>query len=186
MQPGSSAAVDAALSPPTGLLQPIIKPFTRLQSGMYLHNRPEKDVHIHLIDAYRLRLDDDYNFDGDAPSDSIYGGAPDSLQGFQRFLALAGQRFGLLPPWWNAEKQSACEKMGIAPERWQWGNLRTKVTKKDIIDRYSDARFPMQIRMLAEVVYQRGPGGANGTHMLKTMVGTENGANALHTWLSLA
>ncbi|KAJ4159559.1 uncharacterized protein LMH87_008457 [Akanthomyces muscarius] len=46
---------------PKGLQQGIATPFTRLDKGTWLLNRPQKDVYALLIDAYRLRVVDLYN-----------------------------------------------------------------------------------------------------------------------------
>lgn len=162
---------DTMLSPPKGLDQPITLPFTRLDNGAWLHNRPEKDVYRLLIDAYRLRAEDNYNLEGKA--DDLYGGASDGLKGFKRFLQLAGSRAGLLPSWWNAEKQRECEDFGMDSSQFQ--NLRSAVGKSDIIEHYGDPRFPMQLRMFAEAIYGSGPGGQDGRAMRKMMASMEQG-----------
>lgn len=163
----------AVRSPPKGLDQPIIKPFTRLSNGTWLHDRPEKDVYRLLIGSYRLRVEDNYNLEGDIDADSLRGGEPNGLKGFRRFMRLAGSRPGLLPPWWTAEKQRECEHFGMDSSNFQ--NLCGAVEKGDIIEYYRDSRFPMQLRMLAEAVYQRGPGGQNGTGMREMMAAMEQG-----------
>ncbi|KAI0436916.1 putative MYND domain protein [Xylaria telfairii] len=168
-----SSAAATALSPPKGLEKPITKPFTRLDNNSYLHDRPEEDVYRVLIDAYRLRIEDEYTFEGNAAVDSIYGGAESSLLGFQKFLRLAVSRAGLLPPWWNAQKQKACETLGM--DSSQWHDLRCAVEKGDVIEHYGDSRFPMQLRMLGEAVIGRGFGSHNGTQMRKMMAMMEGG-----------
>ncbi|KAL2168561.1 hypothetical protein VTG60DRAFT_7166 [Thermothelomyces hinnuleus] len=162
---------DTMLSPPKGLDQPIAKPFTRLDNGTWLHDRPEKDVYRLLIDAYRLRVEDNYVWGGELVD--LYGGAPSGLNGLKRFLRLAGSRPGLLPPWWNAEKQRECEAFGMDSSNFQ--DLRCAVEKSDIIEHYGDPRFPMQLRMFAEAVYGPGPGGHDGTDMRKMMAAMEQG-----------
>jgi splicing suppressor protein 51 len=132
---------DTMLSRPKGLDQPITKPFTRLDNGTWLHDRPEKDVYRLLIDAYRLRVDDNYNLEGEVDANSLYGGATSGLKGLKRFLQLAGSRHGLLPSWWNAGKQRECEDFGM--DSSQFHDLRCAVEKSDIIEHYSDPRFPM-------------------------------------------
>ncbi|GAB1309997.1 hypothetical protein MFIFM68171_00207 [Madurella fahalii] len=161
------------LSPPKGVDQGITEPFTRLDNGTWLHNRSEKDVYRLLLDAYRLRVEDTYALEGEIEANSLYAGAPSGLKGFGHFLRLAGSRGGLLPPWWNAEKQSECEDFGMDSSQFQ--NLRCAVEKSDIIEHYGDPRFPMQLRMFAEAVYCRGPAGHDGTAMRKMMVAMEQG-----------
>ncbi|KAJ4297333.1 hypothetical protein N0V88_004251 [Collariella sp. IMI 366227] len=169
--PDGNPMGNAVLSPPKGLDQPITQPFTRLDNGTFLQGRPEKDAYRLLIDAYRLRVEDNYTLEGDADIDSIYGGEPNGLKGFRRFLQLASSRPGLLPMWWNAEKQRACEAFGMDASNFQ--DLRCTVGKSDIIEHYGDPRFPMQLRMLAEAFYGRGPGGQDGSPMRGMMVAME-------------
>lgn len=49
--------------------------------------------------------------------------------------------------------------------------------KGDVIEHYGDGRFPMQLRMFAEAVYGRGPGGSDGTMMRRTMAAMESGGS---------
>ncbi|RYP74967.1 hypothetical protein DL769_003902 [Monosporascus sp. CRB-8-3] len=158
---------------PKGLDSPIAKPFTRLDNGTWLHDRPEIDVYRLLIDAYRMHVEDAYEIEGEQEEDSIYTGAPNGLLGFRRFLGRVESCRGLLPPWWNSEKRNACERLGM--DASQWCDLRCAVEKSDIIDHYGDSRFPMQLRMFAEAVLGRAPGGADGTTMRKMMVMMEQG-----------
>lgn len=179
--PDSSSDPEASmagtmLSPPKGLDQPITQPFTRLHNGTYLHDRPEKDVYHLLIETYRMRVEDNYKLEGEIDDDSLYAGAPNGLKGFKRFLRLAASRPGLLPPWWNAEKQLECERFGMDSSQFQ--DLRCAVEKSDIIEHYGDPRFPMQLRMLAEAVYLRGPAGQDGSFARKMMVAMEQGTAA--------
>ncbi|KAL6829565.1 hypothetical protein J3E69DRAFT_365154 [Trichoderma sp. SZMC 28015] len=167
----ASNSASTRLSPPKGLDKPISKPFTRLDKGTWLHDRPEKDVYRLLVDAYRLRVEDTYTMEGEVMAGSLYDGSTDGLYGFQEFLEMAASVPGLLPPWWNDEKQEACEQLGMDDE---FSNLRYPVEKSDIIEHYGDREFPMQLRMLAEAIY--GPvGGSDGTAMRKMMVAMEGG-----------
>ncbi|EFY84134.1 hypothetical protein J3458_003723 [Metarhizium acridum] len=173
----------ANLSPPKGLERGVACPFTRLDNGTWLHDRPEKDVYRLLIDAYRLHVADMYNLEGEVDDDSLYSGASDGLRGFQRFLGRVASRPGLLPPWWDASKKRDCEAFGMTPEQ---GNARAylacAVEKSDITEKYGDPQFPMQLRMLAEAVYGRAPGGSDGTAMRKLMVAMEQGQSGdVHT-----
>lgn len=171
----SSPSGGTQLSPPRGLDAPIAKPFTRLDNGIWLHDRPEKDVYRLLIDAYRLRMEDTYVHDQDADADSIYGGATHGLSGFRRFLDMAAEQADLLPPWWDADKRKACERMGMDHRRENFHNLACAIKKSDVIEHYGDSRFPMQLRMFAETVYKRAPGGMDGTVMRKMMAAMEGG-----------
>jgi hypothetical protein len=60
---GDSPSPPSTLSPSTSTTPPqhlfsIDRPFHRLQSRTWLHDRPEHDVFVLLIDAYRLRMRD--------------------------------------------------------------------------------------------------------------------------------
>ncbi|KAI1114217.1 putative MYND domain protein [Nemania sp. NC0429] len=181
--PGSQSAsqstnASTALSPPKGLERPITKPFTRIDNNTYLHDRPEEDVYRFcsvLIDAYRMRVEDEYTFEGNIATDSLYGGQPSGILGFRKFLRKAASRDGLLPPWWNAEKKKACEALGMDQEQWQ--DLRCAVEKSDIIEHYGDPRFPMQLRMLAEIILGRGFAGNDGSSMRQMLMTMEDAGN---------
>lgn len=170
---GASTSESTRLSPPKGLDQPISMPFTRLDNGTWLHDRPEIDVYKLLIDAYRLRVEDTYVMEGEFMEGSLYAGNAHGLPGFRKFLKTAATVSGLLPPWWNDEKKEACERLGMVKS--QWSDLRYAIEKHDVIEHYGDRLFPMQLRMLAEAVYKRGPGGCDGTAMRKMMVSMEAG-----------
>ncbi|KAL6701767.1 hypothetical protein J3F84DRAFT_15791 [Trichoderma pleuroticola] len=166
----ASNSTSTGLSPPQGLDQPISKPFTRLDNGTWLHDRPEKDVYRLLVDAYRLRVEDTYTIEGEVMAGSLYDENPDGLGGFQEFLDEVAGLPGLLPPWWNHEKRDACERLGMEDE---WSNLRYAAEKSDFIEHYGDPQFPMQLRMLAEAVYGSVPGGGNGTAVRQMMMAME-------------
>lgn len=148
------------------------KPFTDLDQGTYLHDRPEADVFKILIDSFRMAEADDYNFEMKITPDSVYSGAGSSSKPFRQFLAQAATRSSLLPPWWSDAKVQECVEVG---ESGAWSDLRKKVTKTDIIERYGDGQMPMQLRMLRELMTGRGPMGQDGTPMRKQMVQVEKG-----------
>lgn len=122
-----------------------------------MHDRPKEEIYKLLIDSYRLRMEDEYTFTGDADVDSIYGGSADGRRGFRRFVGLAHARPGLLPSWWNLEHSLAAEDFGM--QEGEWSDLRCCVEKSDIIEHYKDKMMPMQLRMLAEAVYGTGLNG---------------------------
>ncbi|KAI1819223.1 putative MYND domain protein [Xylaria intraflava] len=172
--PDDAAASGARLSPPKGLDQPIERPFTRLDNNTWLHDRPEIDVYRLLIDAYRLRVEDDYKLSGELQPHSIYDGARNGLRGFTRFLRLVASRGRLLPPWWTPEKERACKRLGM--DSSQWHDLRCAVEKSDIIEHYGHPQFPIQLRMFAEAAIGRGPGGSDGTQLRQAMMSVEQGS----------
>ena len=152
------------------LEQHIPKPFTRLDENAWLHDRPEKDVYKLLVDAFRMRQEDSATIDQKMDKGSIYTGAPDSIAAFRKFIQLTSTRANLLPSWWNAEKLKECEDFGMSDN---WSNLKRKVNKAAIQEHYGDEKMPMQLRMFAESVYKRGPGGSNGKAMRQMMITME-------------
>lgn len=114
----------------------------------FLHKLPEKDTFIRLIDCYRMRVEDDYKFAGDARG--LYA-EDDPLEDFQEFLDLAVKRKGLLPKWWNERKRAACERLAV--DATQWAFLGSAVEKSDVIEHYGDSLMPMKLRILAEKIY---------------------------------
>lgn len=120
-------------------------------------------------------MEDDYNLEGEADADSIYGGAEDGgRRGFQRFLERVESKPGLLPTWWSSEKSRACMSYGLNPNGWS--DLSCAAEKSDVIEHYGDRYMPMQLRMFGEQVYGRGPGGHDGTMMMKMQMQIENGS----------
>ncbi|KAH6976322.1 putative MYND domain protein [Ilyonectria sp. MPI-CAGE-AT-0026] len=168
---GTSSRSTVAFSPPKGLERGISCPFTQLDRKTWLHNRPETDVYRLLIDSYRLRVEDDYNIDGEVDDDSLYSGADSGIVSFKRYLGVVQSKPGLLPTWWTPEKSLACEQLGM--DRSQWSDLHNAVTKSDIIEQYGDSQFPMQLRMFAEHIRGRAPGGADGASMRQMLVAME-------------
>ncbi|CAI4211001.1 unnamed protein product [Parascedosporium putredinis] len=50
-------------SPPHGLAIPLTKPFSRLEAGTWLHDRPARDVYVLLVDVYKLRIADRFTYE---------------------------------------------------------------------------------------------------------------------------
>ncbi|KAK4033097.1 putative MYND domain protein [Parachaetomium inaequale] len=149
------------------------QPFTRLDRGTYLHDRPRLDVFRLLLDCYRLRLDDDIK---------IYGiPVPATLRhGFHRFLDLAAQRPNLLPPWWDDEAVVECltifDTGDNDPAAEEWSTLAHRVSSAEVNTHYGNAYMDVQLRLLGEVVYQRAPGNQKGKEILDMMVEHERRA----------
>ncbi|KAK0104795.1 hypothetical protein ONS95_005063 [Cadophora gregata] len=102
------------------------------------------------IDCYRLRIEDEYNFGGDAGG--LYGGE-DPLPDFKEFLNKAEKKEGILPKWWNKDKRKECEKVAT---RDGWANINHAVEKSDIIEHYKNPMMPMKLRVLGEKIYGTG------------------------------
>ena len=167
----------------------INKPFSRLENGTWLYDRPEKDVYKLLVDAYRMRMEDNYMIECENTEGSVYDGSSNGLPAFRRFMNLAAKRPGLLPPsWWNAEKRKECEAFGMRKEaegEETWGGLRTCIEKNDIMEYYGDRFMPMQLRMFGESVYGKGPGGQSGAAMRRMLISQENGNTQFSSLFSL-
>lgn len=80
-------------------------PFTGLDQGTWLHDRPEADVCTLLIDAYRPRVEDTYTLEGGVMEGSLFDGNPNGQPGLRYFLRKAACIPGLLPLWWNDERK---------------------------------------------------------------------------------
>ena len=152
-----------------GLEKHVPTPFTNLDRGVYLHDRPESDVFKLLIDSFRIRQADDYNFEMKVTPQGVYIGAPSSVKPFRLYLKDA---VAILPPWWTDAKTEECVAFG---DGGAWSDLRKKVTKSEIIDHYGDGTMPMQLRMLAEMVYGCGTMGHDGTSVRAMMMMKESG-----------
>lgn len=111
---------------------------------------------------------------GDVQADSIYGGATDGGRAsFRRFLKRVERKPALLPSWWTPAKAEECVRYGTDSANWSY--LGHAVEKHDIIEHYGNHLMPMQLRMFGEQVFGTGPGGQNGTAMMKFQMMAEGG-----------
>lgn len=117
----------------------------------YLHKLSQKDTFEQLIDCFRLRCEDEYNFSGDTRG--LYN-QEDPRREFSDFLTLAEKREGLMPSWWNKEKRVECEK--IANRGGGWSSIKAAVEKSDIQEHYGNPTMPMTLRVLGEKIYGKG------------------------------
>lgn len=147
-------------------------PFTKLDQGNYLHDRPQTDVYELLIDSFRMRQENDFNLENKTTPRSVYTGASSSAEPFRQYLDKATARPTLLPPWWTAKKSEECVIFG---ESGVWSDLRKTVMKHEVVQHYGNEKMPMQLRMLAEVVYGTSTMGRNGSDARKLMVQMESG-----------
>lgn len=136
----------------------ITNPFRRLWLNKWLHDRPEQDVYTLLIDAYRLRINDDLFHKLQYNVDSLYCQEGDSGEGgFRHFLQrVENHPNGLLPRWWSSAKAEECVELGLSGD--EWSSLDTPICKINILDFYKDWMMPMQLRVFADVVYTRASG----------------------------
>lgn len=118
------------------------QPFHRLNDRKWLHERPETDVYALLIDSYRLRMEDNWNFGSPLPN-SIQAGANDGVPEFREYLGKVEAKPGLLPTWWTAEKKEACVAFNDSEDYF---DLFDTITKQNVQQRYGDNNMPMQMR----------------------------------------
>jgi splicing suppressor protein 51 len=117
-------------------------------AGPVLQNIPREDVYRRLIDSYRLRITDTYNYEGRRSSEQ------DALPLFQEFLTKCEEGAkNMLPPWWESKASKECVKMAMEAGGGQY--LARGVEKGDVIEQYSDSMMPLKLRRLAEKAYGR-------------------------------
>ena len=127
-----------------------LHPFNMFRSSgnkAYLHFMSQTEVYDQLTDAYRMRVEDMYNFHGDASG--LYCG-DDPRPEFKRFLIKMEQSLGLLPAWWSKKKRKICEQRAVDPSNWS--NINCKVKKGDIQEHYKNPLMPLTLRMLAALI----------------------------------
>ncbi|KAI9879369.1 MAG: hypothetical protein M1830_008667, partial [Pleopsidium flavum] len=115
-------------------------------SKSVLHNLSKKEVYRRLIDAYRMRVEDLYVFEGE--STGLYGG-DDLLSEFRKFLSNCEARAkDMLPEWWDPNARKECETLAMDESGGSY--LKHAVKKSDIQDKYGDNMMPLKLRRLAE------------------------------------
>ncbi|KAM6501526.1 hypothetical protein JOM56_001503 [Amanita muscaria] len=120
-----------------------------LANDVYLDSfRKEEEAIDQLIDAYRMRVEDDYAFRHE--NRGLYA-RENPFPDFRSFLDLAESRQGVMPKWWNKEKRRICERRAVDEDGWSC--IAFAVEKHDIQEHYNDHMMPMKLRMLAEKVY---------------------------------
>lgn len=130
------------------------EPFTRLDYGTYLYDRSRKDVFRLLIDCYRLRVDDDHNFDsGVVPDDDGF------RTGFRRFLDAAAQRENILPEWWDEVATMECLAF-YTGEGEGWYHVTKRVSKRALSDHYGSPLMAMAASFAWPGHLSAGPGWA--------------------------
>jgi splicing suppressor protein 51 len=158
----------------------IRKPFTALQAGTWLHERPKEDVFQLLSDTFRMRREDKYKFEGFTQEGSIYRGssAASELNNFRAFLQNATNldmerpnNKRLLPAWWSSEELERCVEVATTNADAMVGYA---VEKHDIQDFYKQGDMPMQLRMFGEALDGTMIGGQSGSQMLQARVSLEN------------
>ena len=122
--------------------------FSGLLDGTYLETLPRPDAMRQLIDSYRLRIEDEYTFRGDAGG--LYAQEP-PMPDFRRYLNRAEKRKRprILPSWWDKRARVECERIARTDK---WSNVHYAVEKHDIVEHYGDPLMPLKLRSIAEKV----------------------------------
>ncbi|KAL5401092.1 hypothetical protein PMIN03_011814 [Paraphaeosphaeria minitans] len=107
-----------------------------------------------------MRQADDFQYEKRTTPPSIYTGAPSSTEPFRQYLDRATACQTLLPSWWDPKKSEECVAFGM---NRAWSDLKKKVTKHEVIQHYGYEKMPLQLRLLAEVIYGRGTMGEDGS-----------------------
>lgn len=129
-------------------------PLKALNDGTWLHNRPKNDVFKLLVDTYRIKMEEQYVFEGDVEEGSIYAGAgPESaLRHFRNFLVRiinAERSKKLLPVWWSKDSFKECLQFA---RNDKFSNVGFPLKKNDIQEHYSQMDMPIQLSMFAEKI----------------------------------
>lgn len=155
--------------------------FTALNNGTWLYNRPKKDVFKLLVDTYRMRMEDEYVFEGDVCEGSLYSGASptSALRHFKHFLVKTIKRDAkrekkLLTEWWSKDSLQECLEFGSTDS---FSNVGLATEKHDIQNHYAQMNMPMQLRMFSEKI----DGTPAGESMLQMQMAVEmNHLNVTH------
>ncbi|KAK4906172.1 Ankyrin repeat and MYND domain-containing protein 2 [Elasticomyces elasticus] len=123
--------------------------FDALTQGVYLHTLQGEKLYKSLIDCYRTRAEDDFNFANEAHG-------LDPRKDFLEFLGKAEDRRGLLPWNWIKDDKKACMELAATI-------LNQRTNKAKVQKDWGEDTMPMQLRMLAEKVYRAGLTGGFGT-----------------------
>lgn len=134
----------------------IPNPYTALQNGTWLKNRPKKDVYKLLVDTYRMRLADQHASKGDVSEGSLNSGASveSTIQHFLHFLTNvikldATRNKKLLPGWWTENSCKECTKFAQNDE---FSNIGLAIDEDDIEEHYGQMDMPMQLRIFSEKI----------------------------------
>lgn len=162
----------SGLSLPRGLDYGVPKPFTKLTTKTWLRGRTINDVYRLLVEAYRLRMEDDYKMTGvhGTDIDCIHGSAPNIRISFRRFLEKAPLMPGVLPTWWCERRQHECEEFGM---RDGWYMLWNVISIDTLVERYGDRDFPTHLRVFASQVLGTAPDGLHLNDILQAGAAAE-------------
>jgi splicing suppressor protein 51 len=118
----------------------------------YLSSLPALDAARQLIDAFRLRCEDEYVFNMEYTG--LYSQEPgEPRKAFWTYLDLAEKR-KVVPTWWNLSTRRRVEQMAMDEKGAHC--IRHAVERSDIVELYGgDGLAPLKLRGVAEKVYGR-------------------------------
>jgi len=113
-----------------------------------LRKLSQDKLYERLIDCYRMRVEDEFVWGGNAMG---LHAEEDPVEGFMDFLKLAEEKKGVLPDWWSMDKKQECVNLGS--KRNGWSSLHHTIEKSEVMEHYNDNFMPMNLRILAERIY---------------------------------
>ncbi|CAI7662848.1 unnamed protein product [Penicillium pancosmium] len=144
----------------------ITNPFQRLKEKKWLHDRPKEDVYKLLIDAFRLRMDDDFKFLQLRHANTIYDDIScDGTPNLELFIRMAV--IYLVPEWWDESELAYCLEYA---KLLTWGNIGAKITADDVKAHYGDQSMALQLRIFSEQVVEKDGTGVNFLNLLDVEV----------------
>ncbi|KAL2839186.1 hypothetical protein BJY01DRAFT_250604 [Aspergillus pseudoustus] len=151
----NAAAREHMNNPPRHLSKLVKKPYHKLRDRAWLHDRPRQDVYRMLIDAYRLRMDDEWRSSGQADPKSIYCEGVDSgHDGFHTFIMqadiadVANGSAKLMPHDWNVTDVIECVTQ-YSMKKEAWSSLSQKINEDYVYEHYRSYSLGQQLRIFA-------------------------------------
>jgi splicing suppressor protein 51 len=138
-QPSSRTSSSAQASETFSAGDQDSKPFLAISKDLYFHDRSVEKTFQLLIDCLRMRQEDEYTLGGRLMNGSVYGAQ--AIPGF-------------LPSWWTETSVDDC----IQYARAAGSLLKCAQESHDIREKWGDDSMPMQLRLVAERVYEQTAG----------------------------
>ena len=100
-----------------------------------------------LIDVYRMRVEDEYMYSGEAGGLYMGEGVGGALEDFERFLDTATEKRAL-PPWWDHEIDDEAIT-AAALDTTSWPSIAHAMEKSDVNEHYGNSFAAMTLRVRA-------------------------------------
>jgi splicing suppressor protein 51 len=156
-QPSSRTSSSAQASETFSAGDQDSKPFLAISKDLYFHDRSVEKTFQLLIDCLRMRQEDEYTLGGRLMNGSVYGCDDEdasSEPAFRTFIDKAQAIPGFLPSWWTETSVDDC----IQYARAAGSLLKCAQESHDIREKWGDDSMPMQLRLVAERVYEQTAG----------------------------